>query len=281
MAERFASFGASDDDASIPGGPGSHNAHLRLLTTQIQALVDIFTDVHDTFAHELDTSSQLTLTSGNVTVGQVGQGIANGGTSPWSVSGTVTSLQGTNPWIVSGGVDIGAPLPPGNNTIGNVVLAAGTSAVGTVSQGTGNAAGSPWSVSGSVSISNQPTTASGSVVTVLNGSVINVLGVGIHVAATSTEVSSSSGSVSGVVATSSLRLVGVSIRENAGTAGTAEVVIRHGTTVSDPALLFYKLAANESTRDWMGPDGIACASGLYIQRVSGTTHIFLHTKVVP
>jgi hypothetical protein len=108
-------------------------------------------------------------------IGLVNQGVGNAAASPWSVSGTVTAVQGTSPWLVSGGVSLGSPLPPGANIIGKVSqdtspwvvsggvsigapIPPGTNAIGSVNvgtlpnvnQGTGNAAGSPWSVSGQI-----------------------------------------------------------------------------------------------------------------------------------
>lgn len=107
-----------------------------------------------------------------------------------------------------------------------------------------------------------------------------VTGGGIYVAATITPVASGTADVQGIAAAANTRLVGWSITEDAATAAAAEVILRHGTLVSDPIIAQVNLAANESIRDWFGPDGIGVANGVFVDRVSGTTALTLFTKVV-
>jgi hypothetical protein len=80
-------------------------------------------------------------------------------------------------------------------------------------------------------------------------------------------------------AATGLRLVGFSARETTGTVG-AVFNIRHGTSNAGTLLVTVSLGANESTREWYGPDGIAAASGVWLERVSGTTSVVGYTKVV-
>lgn len=96
---------------------------------------------------------------------------------------------------------------------------------------------------------------------------------------TPVEIASSTIDEAGVAATPGLRLMGFSIRENASQSDVAEVVLRRGDGVNDPALAFISLGGDQSdTREFL-PDGIECADGIYIERVSGETHIVLYTKV--
>lgn len=63
------------------------------------------------------------------------------------------------------------------------------------------------------------------------------------------------------------RYLGFCIRETAGT--TATVRIREGS-VTGKILDDIQLLANESARDWYGPQGIISQGDLYVQLVSGT-----------
>lgn len=94
-----------------------------------------------------------------------------------------------------------------------------------------------------------------------------------------TEVASGTIDEAGIAATANLRLMGFSVRENASTADVAETVIRHGALVGSPALAFVSLGADQSDSRWFGPDGIACAGGIFIERISGESHVVLYTKV--
>lgn len=100
-----------------------------------------------------------------------------------------------------------------------------------------------------------------------------------HAAATPTAVASGTGDAQGVAAAANLRYVGFTCRENAGSPAAAEFILRHGTDNTGTPLAFVKLAANESRADWNGPDGVAAASGIFVDRVSGTTEITIFSKV--
>lgn len=76
------------------------------------------------------------------------------------------------------------------------------------------------------------------------------------------------------------RLMGFSARETTGTAG-ALFQVRHGTTNSDPVLVTVSLGAGESAREWYGPDGLAAANGIWLERVTGTIHVIGYAKVLP
>lgn len=79
-------------------------------------------------------------------------------------------------------------------------------------------------------------------------------------------------------AAANTRLVGFSARETTGTAG-AVFNIRHGTSNAGALLVTVSLGPNESAREWYGPDGIAAASGLWLERVTGQTSFVGYSKV--
>lgn len=84
-----------------------------------------------------------------------------------------------------------------------------------------------------------------------------------------------------VAAAAGLRLVGFACRESAATPAVATFIIVHGATGAGGTVLVpVELSANESTRDWFGPEGIACASGLSIDWIAGTIDVELFYKVV-
>lgn len=66
-------------------------------------------------------------------------------------------------------------------------------------------------------------------------------------------------------------LFGYSIKEDA--ASTATLVIRDGTSNSDTAVSYINLASDESVRDWFGPQGIKITTGIWIERVTGTSSL--------
>lgn len=78
------------------------------------------------------------------------------------------------------------------------------------------------------------------------------------------------------VTSAASRLVGVAVRETAGSA--AVVTFYDGTSTAGTRLLSISLAANESVREWFGDRGIAVsASGIFVDRVSGTTEHTVYT----
>ena len=82
-----------------------------------------------------------------------------------------------------------------------------------------------------------------------------------------------------IAAATGLRLYGYSAMEDA--AGTASFRIMHGATVGAGSQVeTVSLAANESTADYWGPEGIAVASGVSIDWISGSFKLSLKSKVV-
>lgn len=79
-------------------------------------------------------------------------------------------------------------------------------------------------------------------------------------------------------ATANLRLQGFSIRESAGTAAVATVVLRHdadGTCDSTAVAAFIELNPNESVQMWYGDRGLAIPSGLCADVLAGTVDFVL------
>ena len=96
--------------------------------------------------------------------------------------------------------------------------------------------------------------------------------------ATPTEVMSGAGSVQAIAPTAGLVLMGYGIRESSAGGDVAITNLRRGEAANAPLLFPSTLGALQSDKAWFGPDGIACAEGIFIERVSGTTHIVLYTK---
>ncbi len=96
--------------------------------------------------------------------------------------------------------------------------------------------------------------------------------------ATATVVASGTADVQGLAAQTRLtRLCGYSITEKAGAA--AEVIIRAGTSTAGTALADVTLSAGESTREGLWcEDGPVVTSGIFVDRVSGTTTLTLYTR---
>lgn len=84
-----------------------------------------------------------------------------------------------------------------------------------------------------------------------------------------------------VAAATGLRLMGFACRESAAAAAPATFRIMHGATVAGGTVLIpVELSANESVREWFGPDGIASASGISVDWIAGTFDVELFYKVV-
>lgn len=79
-----------------------------------------------------------------------------------------------------------------------------------------------------------------------------------------------------LAAAADLRLLGLSCRETA--AAAAEFVIRNGTSASDPAVVFVKLASGESVREFFGEQGLKCPDGIFIDRIAGTFEVAVYSK---
>lgn len=108
------------------------------------------------------------------------------------------------------------------------------------------------------------------------------LGTGIMVAASVDVNTAIAADVDAAVAAQAgLRLVGFAARESAGVAAVATFIIVHGATgAAGTAVVPVELAADGSTREWFGPDGIACPNGISIDWIAGTVDVHLFYKVV-
>jgi hypothetical protein len=69
-------------------------------------------------------------------------------------------------------------------------------------------------------------------------------------------------------------LVGLYVRESAGTPAAAEVVIRNGTTATDPIVYRRELATNEN--HVVSLPGVDCSAGIFVDRVAGETELVLY-----
>lgn len=84
-----------------------------------------------------------------------------------------------------------------------------------------------------------------------------------------------------IAADDGLRLVGFAARESAAVAAVAAFVIVHGATAAGgTSVVPVELAADASTSEWFGPEGIACPSGVSIDIQSGTVDVDLFYKIV-
>ena len=74
-----------------------------------------------------------------------------------------------------------------------------------------------------------------------------------------------------VAAASDLRLMGFAARESAGSAAVATFDIVHGADAdADDAIIPVELAANGSTYQWFGPQGIDVPDGISVLHGAGT-----------
>lgn len=96
--------------------------------------------------------------------------------------------------------------------------------------------------------------------------------------ATPVELASGTGDAQAIAAAAGLRLFGFSVRENAGGAATA--ILYHGTANTDPPIAFLSLASGAVQIQWFGDKGIAIPNGLFVDRLSGTTHFSFWKGVV-
>lgn len=152
-------------------------------------------------------------------------------------------------------------------------------------------------VSGTVAVSGTPAVAQSGTWTVQPGNTANTTAwkvdgsavtqpvsgtvtatVPANAAATATDPGGTTTSLQVVAATTNLRLVGFSSRETTGTAG-AVFNLRHGTSAAGGLLATVSLGVGESAREWYGPDGLAAASGIYLERVSGSSTVVGYSKV--
>lgn len=95
----------------------------------------------------------------------------------------------------------------------------------------------------------------------------NVLGPNsVPAGATIVAVASGTGDTQAVAAQAGLRLVGWTARSNAVGGLTSKTVLRHGTGTGDPALVFVNLQDDQSDDKYYGPEGRACAGGIFVDR---------------
>lgn len=74
-----------------------------------------------------------------------------------------------------------------------------------------------------------------------------------------------------------LVLHGFSCAETAGSAGTAELVIRHGTKATDPMIVApINFAADGFGYPTFFPVPMQCPNGIYVDRVSGETTVVVY-----
>ena len=95
---------------------------------------------------------------------------------------------------------------------------------------------------------------------------------------TYTTVAAGTGDEAGVAAAHGLRLMGLSVRETAGAVATLN--IEHGAAASSPIVDAINLAAAGSITHWFGPQGLPCSSGVYVERLTGTTQVNLITTLM-
>jgi hypothetical protein len=90
-------------------------------------------------------------------------------------------------------------------------------------------------------------------------------------------IQSGSESVIAHIPNEKLILWGISMAESAGSASTAEIVIRKGTGVTGtPLLAPVNFAADGFGYPTFFPCAIPCREGIFIERVSGETTIVLY-----
>lgn len=104
----------------------------------------------------------------------------------------------------------------------------------------------------------------------------SVDGTGIMVAGTAAAIVAAD-SVA-VAAVAGLRYLGFTAKETAAAAATATV--HHGATNAGPVIDHINLAANETTREWYGPEGIAAPNGIFFELLTGAMSFGARSKTV-
>jgi hypothetical protein len=80
-----------------------------------------------------------------------------------------------------------------------------------------------------------------------------------------------------VAGSGGLRLMGFASRESAAIAAVAKFAIVNGATANGGTVVApINLAPGESAREWYGPGGILCTSGISIDVSSGTVDVELY-----
>jgi hypothetical protein len=80
-------------------------------------------------------------------------------------------------------------------------------------------------------------------------------------------------------AATGLRLLGWRGRGTGVAGTTSKAVIRHGTAVGHAALDFIALEDNQVDGEWYGPEGIAAASGIFLDREAGDSEITVYFRI--
>lgn len=83
-----------------------------------------------------------------------------------------------------------------------------------------------------------------------------------------------SGTAGVQAAAGSSTLMGCSARENAATAAAATVVLRNGTSSSDPIVAVVELAAG--TSQTVTVPAIDCPNGIFVDRQAGETELAIY-----
>lgn len=96
-----------------------------------------------------------------------------------------------------------------------------------------------------------------------------------------TVVASGTADTQGVAAAANLRLCAFSVTEDAGSPAVARVRLRNGTADTDPEMFDIQLSASQSARMQFFPTCIPAHSGVFVDRVSGTTRLTLYTRQGP
>lgn len=81
----------------------------------------------------------------------------------------------------------------------------------------------------------------------------------------------------GQAVTGDALLMGWSLAENAGTAAAATVNIYRGTAATAAnKVAVVELAANGSADLWLGPQGVFCRDGIYVELAAGSTEVIIY-----
>lgn len=96
-------------------------------------------------------------------------------------------------------------------------------------------------------------------------------------AAILTAVATGTGDAQGLAAEAGRRLIGWSVSETAGTPAAATVILRHGTTTSDPPIAWIELTANGTQTVIVGERGLHVPNGVFVDRVAGETALGLYS----
>lgn len=164
----------------------------------------------------------------------------------------------------------------GATVVTGTVSSSGTATVSGPAADGAAVSGNPVRIAGKDGSGNTQdiiTTTAGVVLSEPQGTGMNVAASTYYNAAVSADVDAA------VAAGAGTRLMGFSCRETAGAVAVFKIV-NGATGAGANKVQVVALAANESTGDWFGPQGIACASGISVDWVSGALEITLNYVVV-